>query len=133
MSASRDRSRSPMRSPRGSPREGVDSPVDPNVEVPEDMIPVIQNWEPVFPAASKLLSLVEDVPDSPNSPALRHGMADYDKKTLTPRRRAVDGWRSATPASNMPDEKKRKHQLISDILSRWWYYEPDFLINVVNL
>eukprot|EP00392_Amoebophrya_sp_AT5.2_P014244 g14391.t1 len=74
-------------------------------------------WEPIFPPQDRLIPL--DTPDK--SPLLRASMSSYDKRMLTPKSRAVDGWRSAANNGAVSSER---HQLISDILSRWWYVFP---------
>ncbi|CAD7945461.1 unnamed protein product [Amoebophrya sp. A25] len=71
-------------------------------------------WEPVFPPAHKLIPLVE----VKGTPALRANMSPYEKKTLSPQSRSVDGWRKANA------EASARQKLISDVLSRWWFVFP---------
>lgn len=76
-----------------------------------------------FPPADKLIPLprpdwAADKKDPTASPALRYNKVTYNKTDLSPRSRAVDGWRMANT------EKTKRADVISKILSRWWYVFP---------
>ncbi|CAD7966903.1 unnamed protein product [Amoebophrya sp. A120] len=76
-------------------------------------------WEPKFPPRERLMSLVTD---NGVSPVLRAQIPEYRKTQLSPKSRAINGWRNATDGSVSTERSK----LISDILSRWWYVFPQW-------
>lgn len=103
-----------QRSPRRHEQVGLGKEIP---KVASEM-PVLQIWEPKFPPVERLIPLANE----PSSPEVRYRMGAYDKRTLSPRSRAVDGWRKEGGFAT--GERKQRLALISDILSRWWFVFP---------
>jgi len=80
-----------------------------------------RRYQPVFPPADRLIPLA---PASDTAPLLT--AETYNKETLKPNQRKIDGWiTSADRGKNSEDKGTNlRLEVISDILARWWFVLP---------